>query len=435
MTHSPVLRTYPSLERFLLFIALAFFVIASQSAVAQNYTFQLLYAFTGSPDGSSPQAALVSRNSSLAYGTTAEGGNPAIDFYGYGTVFTLDATGHETVLYLFCSLPNCTDGAIPTGNPIMDAAGNLYGTTVTGGAFGGGVVYKIDPAGQEAVLYSFASWNGDGFAPDGGVIEDGEGNLYGTTSANTGKGCACGAVFKLDSTGKETLLYSFEGGTDGAFPVGGLVRDDEGNLYGTTSGGGTSQPECNNGCGTIFKIDTSGNETVLHRFAASGMEGINPEASLIRDKENNLYGTTIYGGVAISGRNGNRTRGSGTIFELQANGTFTVLHQFKGYPADGANPVSALVAGADGTMYGSTEWGGSLTKCVGGCGAVYRISNHADYSLLYSFCPEDCSGGAVPMGSLILDASGALYGTLSSGGLTEAACAGEACGTVFKLIP
>src|SRR5271166_3337245 len=216
-----------------------------------------------------------------------------------------------TLLYSFTG---GGDGGNPDAGLVRDAAGNLYGTTANGGTTGGGVVFKVDRRGNESVLYSFATIEG-GFLPYSSLVRDTEGNLYGTTFTG-GTGCSphydCGTVFKVDSSGTETVLYSFTGGTkDGCNPWGGLVRDGAGNLYGTTSGCGAS------GLGTVFKVDTSNAETLVHSFDAA--DGAVPlYTGLLLDKKGNLYGVTEYGGPS----------GDGVLYKLSSSGTFTVLHGF-----------------------------------------------------------------------------------------------------------
>jgi uncharacterized repeat protein (TIGR03803 family) len=175
---------------------------------------------------------------------------------------------------------------------IRDSAGNLYGTTNGGGASGAGVVFQIDPSGNETVLYNFTG-GADGGFPFGGLIRDSAGNLYGTT--NGGGASGAGVVFKVDRAGNETMLYSFTGGPDGGYPLWVvLARDSAGNLYGTTSGGGAS------GNGVVFKLDPSGNETVLHSFTG-GADGSSPFAGVVLGSNGNLYGTTPFGGQTNAG--------------------------------------------------------------------------------------------------------------------------------------
>jgi uncharacterized repeat protein (TIGR03803 family) len=242
----------------------------------------VLHSFgNGMGDGSSPFAGLVRDKSGNFYGTTYSGGAS-----GYGTVFMLDATGKETILHSFVG---GADGKSPIyGSLVRDGSGNLYGTTKLGGTSGVGTVFKVTKTGKETVLYSFT--NGlDGGYPFGGLVRDTSGNVYGTTYS--GGASSVGTVFKVTKTGTETVLYSFAGGAEGEYPYAGMVRDSSGNLYGTTSEGGASNVE------TVFKVTPTGQETVLYSFAG-GTDGANPFAGLVRDRKGNLYGTTEAGGAS-----------------------------------------------------------------------------------------------------------------------------------------
>ena len=292
----------------------------------------VLYSFTGkfSGDGQYPFSALVRDHAGNLYGTTANGG--ASD---NGTVFKVDTTGSETVLYSFSG----ADGANPIAGLVRDAAGNLYGTTHGGGAYGYGTVFKLDTKGTETVLHSFFGGS-DGGNSYGGLIRDASGHLYGTTQGGGGTSSS-GVVFKLDKAGNETVLYSFTGtGGDGANPCGGLLRDRAGNLYGTTSSGGAF------GLGTVFKVDPSGTETVLHSFSGSP-DGANPYAGLIQDRAGRLYGTTAQGGAS----------NYGTVFKLDKSGKETVLHSFT-VGTDGGILYGGLVRDRKGKLYGTTNVGG-----------------------------------------------------------------------------
>jgi uncharacterized repeat protein (TIGR03803 family) len=203
----------------------------------------VLYSFTGGVDGGYPWAGLVRDSADNLYGTTETGGAN-----GAGTVFKVDPAGNESVLYSFCSLPNCADGDSSIAGLVRDNAGNLYGTTLLGGANGAGTVFKVNGAGQETVLYSFCPGGfpcEDGLNPWAGVVRDSVGNLYGTTLEGGAYGQ--GTVFEVNSTSQETVLYSFTGGADGCNPYAGVTRDSAGDLYGTT-------PYCGTGGGTVFKI-------------------------------------------------------------------------------------------------------------------------------------------------------------------------------------
>jgi uncharacterized repeat protein (TIGR03803 family) len=205
-------------------------------------------------------------------------------------VFKVDPTGTETVLYSFTG---GADGGQPSGGVIRDRAGNLYGTTIRGGALGFGVVFKLDTAGTETVLHNFGGAPADGASPYAGVILDSAGNLYGTTQLGGASGY--GVVYKLNKAGKETVLHSFAGcPIDGEYPKAGVIRDPAGNLYGTTYHGGTSP-----GSGVVFRLDSTGTETVL--FSFNGGDGSEPKGGVIRNSAGNLYGTTSYGGTSNPG--------------------------------------------------------------------------------------------------------------------------------------
>jgi len=338
-----VIVTLHGVVVFALLSALA--VFSAQTARAQ--TLNTLYAFTGGVDGGKPYAGVIRDAKGNLYGTTSTGGA-----YGYGTVFEVTPAGTYTVLYSFLGSP---DGAHPYGALVRDSKGNLFGTTPEGGIAGGvcnancGTVFELVRTGKtytEKVLYAFAG-GADGANPYAGLVRDSKGNLYGTTVAYGSSNCVCGTVFKLSPDGTMTTLYQFGGGTDGANPYGVLARDAKGNLYGTTEWGGDLG--CTPiGCGTVFEVSATGAEKVLHSF--TGEDGAEPFAGLVRDAKGNLYGTATWGG----------TYGTyGTVFELTKKGTFTVLHNFAGGdPGDGINPNASLVRDKQGNLYGTTFGGG-----------------------------------------------------------------------------
>ncbi len=335
-----------------------------------------------------------------------------------------------SVLYSFNpSSATSADGNNPYAGLIQDSNGNLYGTTYIGGTSGFGTVFQLSPPSPpathwtETVLYSFAGGS-DGAYPRAGLILDSAGNLYGTTYA--GGAHTLGTVFQLAPTSStsnwtETLLHSFAGGSDGANPRAGLILDSAGNLYGTTYAGGTPN------LGTVFRLSppispaTNWTETVLHPFAG-GSDGANPRAGLILDSAGNLYGTTSGG-----------TNDLGTVFELAppispaANWTETLLHSFVGGTSDGAAPYAGLILDSAGNLYGTTYAGGTPNL-----GTVFRLSPPISpaaiwtETLLYSFL--NTPDGASPYARLILDSAGNLYGTTSGGG-------GYGAGSVFQLSP
>ena len=302
-------------------------IATAMPAYAQPET--LFYSFAPSPDGASPMAPLIIDAKGNFYGTTLNGGANS-----YGTVFKITSAGVETVLHNFPA--DSTDGALPEAGLVIDSNGNLYGTTSSGGAHGVGIVFKIDTSGTETVLYNFAGGH-DGGIPYGNLVLDSSGNLYGTT--RSGGAYYGGTAFELSTSGVETILHSFGHGSDGKFPYAGLVRDSNGNLYGTTANGGTA------GLGTVFEITASGTESILHSFTGnSGNDGAYPHATLVRDSSGNLYGTTIGG-----------SPGAPIAFEISPSGKETVLYVFP----TGDDAYGGLALGSNGNLYGTTRNGGT----------------------------------------------------------------------------
>jgi uncharacterized repeat protein (TIGR03803 family) len=390
-------------------LGVACLVLATQFVQAQTFT--VLYTFTGAHgDGLFPEAGLVQDAAGNFYGTTS-GGGVMTKCGKCGTVYKIDTAGNETVLHSFGAIG---DGATPSAGLVQDAAGNLYGTTTSGGASNFGTVFKVDTAGKETVLYSFAGGS-DGEDPIGGLILDAAGNLYGTTwSGGTFPACygiGCGTVFMLDVTGKETVLHSFGGGGDGTNPTAGLVQDPSGNLYGTTESGGALN------LGTVFKVDTTGAETVLYSFLG-GEDGAYPYADLVRDAEGNLYGTTLYGG----GSQGCPANTCGTVFKVDTAGVESVVHAFNG--ADGWNPLGGLIRDTTGNLYGTTKQGGGGDDD----GTVFEVDKTGTETVLYGFSGGSRTDPGGPFGALVLDAAGNLYSTTYSGGAFDG-------GIVFKLAP
>jgi uncharacterized repeat protein (TIGR03803 family) len=456
---------------------------AHPAAAAANYLYEILSNFCSESkcaDGWGP-AGLIQDAAGNLYGTTYVGGTgtygpPNPRSSSGGTVFKLappTQSGGEwirTVLYSFCSESNCTDGFHPEAGVIQDAkTGNLYGTTFSGGANYSGVVFMMDTTGQETVLYSFCSAPNciDGALPTGGLIQDPKtGNLYGVTGkggANGGPvvGQGGGTVFMLappevvGGNWTETVLYSFcsvLNCTDGAYPVAALVEDAAGNLYGTTiEEGANSVPTSNYGAGTIFMLappaqsGSAWTETVLYSFcsALNCADGYSPAGGLVQDAEKNLYGAATQGGANSTAASG---YGGGTVFKLAPpevkGGSWlqTVLYNFCSASdcTDGENPGGALLQDAKtGDLYGTTYYGGasSTTDSNSGGGTVFQLAAPAQAggawteAVLYSFCSEggsNCTDGAGPAAGLIRDAAGDLYGTASYGGADNG-------GAVFEL--
>ena len=248
----------------------------------------VLHGFGEGASGTTPYAGLVRDWAGNLYGTTNAGGDlGACDGLGCGVVFMIDHTGTATVLHRFAGPP--TDGQSP-GKLLSRRGGQFYGATIAGGTSGHGIVFKLDSNSQETVLYNFTG-AAEGGEPDAWLVLDDAGNLYGTTiyggdlkTCWVGPSLGCGVVFKLDASGNETVLYAFSGGKDGAYPYGGLVRDAQGNLYGTTNSGGdlSACSGFNPGCGVVFKLDPAGNETVLYTFSRLA-DGRSPITGLVAE--------------------------------------------------------------------------------------------------------------------------------------------------------
>jgi uncharacterized repeat protein (TIGR03803 family) len=366
-------------------VVTAIALAAASHAVAQTET--VLHSFTGK-DGSLPSQRLTMDTAGNLYGSTT-GNFPSI-----GSVFKLSPSRQLKVLYRF------TDGQnrlFTTGKLVLGSKGNLYGIDQTGGTSGNGSIFKLTQSGVFTVLYSFTG-QADGAFPNG-VISDPQGNLYGTT--NKGGAFGQGTVFEFTTEGNVNVIYTFTGGSDGGESFdSALVRDSQGNLFGTTmfDGGFIS-------LGVVFEVTPSGTETVLHTFLG-GSDGAHPKGSLISDSEGNLYGTTS------SGKN---LKG-GTVFKITPSGVLTELHTFSG--SDGFDPNPGLALDANGNLYGTTFSGGASND-----GVVFEISSDESESVLQSFSGSD---GATPYSGLIIDENDNLYGTTGFGGASNQ-------GTVFEV--
>ena len=331
--------------------------------LSPSLKFSLLYAFPGvgghGTAGANPLGGLIRNANGDIYGVTEFGGVEN----EYGVVFKLSARGKESVLHTFQGPPN--DGAEPLTTLIAGGSGMFYGTT----AFGGngncpgacGITFAIDSAGY-TITHNFQGSPTDGFEPWENLVQDAHGNIYGTTMGGgdpSGFSCylghielGCGVVFKLspdaDGSWSESILYNFSGAADGYDPSA-LAIDAKGNLYGAAFFGGSTN--CPDGCGTIFKLNTTGELTILHRFTKQST-GMYPYA-LTLDGAGNLYGSAN-GGSGSCGK-----YGCGLIFKLAASGKFSVVHAFNG--TDGDAPGVLILDQKTGTLYGSTRYGGSST--------------------------------------------------------------------------
>jgi hypothetical protein len=449
-------------------MALSACVFLMSLSASAEWNEKVLYSFQGGADeGSVPVGGVVFDKQGNLYGVTSDGGG----VYQLEPPATKSGAWTESVLYVFRGNTS-GDGATPEGGLVIDAAGNLYGTTAYGGtgncvllgtSVGCGTVYELSPPAQkgdpwtETVLYSFPTPK-QGYFPRGDLVFDGSGNLYGATQFGGGKGTTCdpyykycGTIFELSPPqtkgGKwtEKVLYSFRGVAsgaqfgDGANPNGGLVLDNKGAIYGTTYFGGNNvKGECEGGvggtgCGIVFKLTPPSHKggqwtkQLLHQF--NGRDGSNSAAGLVFDGNGNLYGTTYFG----------PPNGSGLIFELRKpsgsthSWTEALLHQFSGGEG-GAGPMAGLIFDRNGNLYGTTAMATSRSDQ----GNVFRMrppgreAGSWEFSVLHTFTGNP--DGAQPTAPLVLDQAGNIYSTTADGG-TGKGCGYGDCGTVFKVSP
>jgi len=361
-------------------------------------TLIVLHSFAGdATDGGGPSGSLIQGADGNFYGLTQQGGTN-----NAGTVFKIDSSGAESVLHSFSF--STAEGNTPNGSLIQGSDGNFYGMTQQGGLQYSGTVFKITPNGTKTTLYSFLNSDTDGGRPTGNLIQGANGVFYGMTEQ--GGPNNVGTVFQITPDGEEIPLHLFIGGpTDGSGPTGSLIQDTDGNFYGMTYQGGA------NNVGTVFKINPSGVETVLHSFEKSTADGSYPVGSLIQGKEGNFYGMTVYGGGF----------GNGVVFKITPDGVKTVLHSFTGSttaPVDGSTPHGSLIHGTDGNFYGTTQQGGANNA-----GTIFMMTPGGAVTVLHSFNNAD---GSAPDGSLVQGTDGYFYGMTYAGGASGN-------GTVFKI--
>jgi uncharacterized repeat protein (TIGR03803 family) len=399
-------------------LILAFGSLGSQTANAQTYT--VLHYFSGGADGAGPVAGLTPDGSGGFYGTTFGWGQ---DYEG--TVYQLKQTNGNWVVRTIASGLD-----FPEGRVVFGPRGNLYGTTSSSGPYGPGGVYRLLHACGNpncpwtlSTIYLFSGTTLGAVDP----VFDQAGNLYGTTrSGGSGEN---GSIFKLTPPADgglgrwtETDLYSFTGGSDGRWPWSGVIFDAAGNLYGTTQFGGDSD------LGTVYELSPSGSGWILNTIYSfhGGDDGQQPDGGLIFDRFGHLYGTTAGAGVA----------GGGTVFELTPNGagwSFSVLYGLSGPLNNG--PQAALTMDAAGNLYGTTENGG--THSFGSVFELMSMNTGWVYTDLYDFRYPPAgirSKGLFPNGSVTLDANGNLYGTAAIGGITNGDCL-PGCGVVWEITP
>jgi uncharacterized repeat protein (TIGR03803 family) len=374
------LKTLNPLRRWKLACAIFLFCAAAAIA-APAQTFTTLVNFDAT-DGDQPLSPLVQGTDGNFYGTTVAGGAN-----NNGAVFKITPGGTLTTLYSYCAQPNCADGASPTTGLIQADDGDFYGTTQEGGAGGTncpedggcGTVFKISPDGTLTTLHSFSGGPADGWYPEGALVQGTYGDFYGTTLGGGANGG--GTVFRMSPAGTFTLLYSFcalENCADGDSPEAGLIQADNGDFYGTTGSGGGTTVQCpaTGGCGTVFKMGPDGALATIHRF--HGTDGNFSLAALLQGTDGNLYGTTFF----MGGRN---CSDCGPAFKITPTGTFTLLYKFctpKNCP-DGAGSFG-LVQGTDGNLYGASAGGGA-----GSLGSVFQLTPAGTLTTLYSLSPPD----------------------------------------------
>jgi uncharacterized repeat protein (TIGR03803 family) len=368
--------------------------ISSSPSFAQTLT--TLHAFLGEngnkSDGATPYAGLARDSVGNFYGTTYQGGKG-----NQGIVFKLTAKGTYSIVYTFQGIAQ-RDGANPYGGVLLDAKGNIFGTTVIGGEDDQGTVYRIAHVGGETILHSFILGT-DGTDPYSNLIMDANGTFYGTTHGGGGEGY--GTVFRVARDGQESILYRFTDLDFGIGPKTALAMDAQGQLYGTCPYGGEL------GGGFVYRLSTDLSEVDFYDFSGES----NPESSLMVGNDGYFYGTTYAGGADSVG----------SIFKLSPGGVETVLHSFIGNGTDGANPYAAVVQDSQGNLYGTTYYGG-----ISGAGTVFKLDPAGNETILYNFTGG--SDGGNPYAGVVLDPSGNLYGTTTVGGK-------YGYGTAFKLVP
>ncbi len=371
-------------------------VLLLLSALAPAQTFTTIYTFTGL-GGAFPYPGVIRDSAGNLYGTAAGGSF-------FDLVYELNSAGSETVLYRFSAGPNAL--ITPHAPVVMDKAGDIYGTGSQGGSNYLGDVFA-GAGGQEKTLYSFMG-KSDGCYPLQGLVLAPSGTLYGTTSACGSSGN--GTIFKVDSAGKFTVLHHFSGyPSDGSFPANGhLTMDGSGNLYGLTESGGAY------GNGALYQLSPNGTITLLHSFRGSD-DGCSPFGSVARDKSGNFYGTTAYCG----------SHGAGTIWKVNQEGQETILHQFAGGKSDGCNPYAGVSRDPKGNLYGVTDSCGTNDY-----GVLYELSAQGKLTLLHSF---DFSDGSDPDGEVLRTSTGTIYGTTAQG--ADQDCSQFGCGTVWSYVP
>lgn len=410
----------------------------------QAQTYKMLTGFNPS-FGENPLGPLVQGVDGNLYGVAETGGNTnsicppteGLIGAGCGAIFKVSPAGQLTMLYEFCSVSDCTDGAQPVGSLTLASNGNFYGVTLLGGNNNQGTVFKITPAGQLTTLYSFCSKANcaDGASPVGGLVQGLNGSIFGVTTfggAFNDSSCAlayhevgCGTLFEISPADQLTTLYSFcaqSDCADGSVPEAGLTLGSDGNLYGTTFGGGSSTvATCpQQGCGTVFRLSAFGHLSTIHTFCSlsSCRDGQNPSIGLTQAANGKLYGLA-----------------STSFFSINASGKL-----ISGFQGRGLLSTNGLMQATDGNLYGTQFSGGTNNNCseASACGSIIRLATGTGLSTLYSFCPETgCPDGASPATGVMQATNGILYGTTLFGGPGAdqgyTAHGNGGCGVVFSM--
>jgi uncharacterized repeat protein (TIGR03803 family) len=402
-------------------------IIATGSARAQTYS--VIHTFAYMPDGSNPNALIQDAQGNL-YGTTRVGGTIFCheNMFTCGSVFKVDPAGNLTVLYTF---RGGADGSGPITSLIRDAAGNLYGDTQGDGNFGdSSTVFKVEPSGKETVLYDFNGFTG--CCQDSPLALDPSGNLYGTSPYAGDFACGyqnvgCGSIYRLTPTRQFRVIHTFTG-TDGNQPEGGvLVNGDD--LYGSTILGGDltcyapvgpdTKPQ---GCGTLFRLDGKGKLTQLHVFIGKA-DGSAP-LGVIQDAQGNLYGIAEFGGDPTC----YAPVGCGTIFKVDTSGKFSVLFTFTSAVIPEPSYATHLLIDAEGNLYGVTQTGGANFS-----GFLFKLALDGTFTNLFSFPgTENIADGSDPQG-VVMDSAGNFFGSMLIEGQEDNGCGNFGCGTLFEI--
>jgi uncharacterized repeat protein (TIGR03803 family) len=359
----------------------------------------VLHSFGAGTDGSQPDQLTQAKDGNL-YGVTAAGG-----VNGNGTVFKISPAGTETVLYSF-AITNGIDGREPVGSLVQTSDGNFYGLTFFGGAAQDGTLFQITPDGYESVVHTFGVHSNDGMFPNPSLVLGMDGNFYGTTLAGGAHGI--GVAYEVTPLVLETIFYDF----DDSPPTVTFIQAADGTFYGTNVGG-------QYGNGLVYSLTPGGEATVVYNFGTAAADGKQPVGGLLEGSDGNFYGVTVNGGA----------NNTGTVFRVSPAGVVDFLYAFgPAAPGNaGSTPQAGLIQAKDGNFYGTTSRGGTNNT-----GTVYQLSASGTVSTLYSFGPASGTDGTGPVTSLVQGTDGSLYGTTPSGGAFQSGGSAP-LGTVFRI--